>query len=286
MPAVAIIMRSKNEMPYTKSVFEALQQQTFQDFVVYNIDSGSTDGTVEFIRKANPDPSKVIEIPPKEYVPGRVLNRMVSTAKEPIIVLLNADAIPLSPCWLEALVEPILSGEADGTMSCQVAREDAYFVVKQDYLRAYDPARFPGGILHDFFSAVSCAFTKACWEETHFYEEGYAEDLAWCRECQSKGRRFKIVADSVVEHSHNYSLKGLYHKRRRQGVAFGYIYGTAPSLGARIYQLSREVARDTASAITHGEVTSIPYNLVYRVAIHLGYHQGNKEGLRRFQGKT
>jgi rhamnosyltransferase len=283
---VAIIMRSKNEMPYTKSVFEALRHQTYRHFVVYNIDSGSTDGTLEFIRSANPDPTKIIEIQPKEYVPGRVLNRMVAEAKESVIVLLNADAIPLSPQWLEKLIAPILAGEADGTMSRQVARDDAYFVVKQDYLRAYDGQRFPGSVLHDFFSAVACAFTRACWEETHFYEEGYAEDLAWCRECQSKGKRFVFVADSVVEHSHNYSLNGLYHKRRRQGVAFGYIYGSAPSMAARFYQLSREVARDTLNAITQGQFLTIPYNLAYRVEIHLGYHQGNREGLRRFQDKT
>ncbi|MDP1835573.1 MAG: glycosyltransferase family A protein [Chlamydiales bacterium] len=284
-PAVAIIMRSKNEMPYTEAVFDALDAQTYRNFVLYNVDSGSTDGTIELVHEKNTDRSKIIEIAPDDYVPGKVLNMMIEQAAERIIVFLNADAIPQSNQWLENLLQPILSGEVDGTMSRQVAREDAHFIVKQDYIRAYDPIRFPGGILEDFFSAVACAFKKELWEETKFYTTGYAEDLAWCRECQAKGRRFKLVADSVVEHSHNYSLKGLYRKRYRQGVAFGYIYGTAPNGLARLYQVSKEIIRDTINAVKDLQPHTIPYNLLYRSAIHLGYHQGNREGLKRYRNK-
>ncbi len=102
---------------------------------------------------------------------------------------------------LERLIRPIINGEVDGTMSRQIAREDAHFIVKQDYLRAYAPARFPDGLIEGLLSAVACAFKRSLWEGTPFYTTGYAEDLAWCRECQAKGARFKIIQDSVVEHS-------------------------------------------------------------------------------------
>lgn len=285
MSSVAIIMRSKNEMPYTKDVFDVLQRQTYRDFVIYNVDSGSTDGTVALIRERNPNTDKIIEIPPEEYVPGKVLNMMIERTSEPLIVFLNADAIPLSDDWLANLIAPLLSGEADGAISRQVARDDAHYIVKEDYKRAYNPSRFPGGVLDDFFSAVACAFKRELWEETKFYIGGYAEDLAWCRECQAKGRRFVMVADSVVEHSHNYSLKGLYRKRWRQGVAFGYIYGSSPHALTRLYQVSREIVRDTVCAVKSGQLQTIPYNMVYRSLIYLAYHQGNKEGIKRYRSE-
>ncbi len=284
-PVVAIIMRSKNEMPYTTDVFKALEAQTYRHFVLYNVDSGSTDGTLEVVEANNRDASKVVRIPPEDYVPGKVLNMMIERTAESIIVFLNADAIPQDSYWLERLIRPIIDDEADGTMSRQIARVDAYFIVKQDYLRAYAPSRFPDGFLTDFFSAVACAFKRSLWEETPFYTTGYAEDLAWCRMCQAKGARFKIVQESVVEHSHNYSIQGLYRKRYRQGVAFGYIYGSAPNGFARVYQVGKELARDTLSALKCGQPLTIPYNVLYRSVIHLAYHQGHKEGTQRYTKK-
>ncbi len=105
-PVVAIIMRSKNEMPYTKDVFKALDTQTYRNFVLYNVDSGSTDGTLEVVEANNPDPSKIVRIPPEDYVPGKVLNMMLERAKESIIVFLNADAIPQDANWFRAVDSP------------------------------------------------------------------------------------------------------------------------------------------------------------------------------------
>ncbi len=286
MSQVAIIMRSMNEMPYTKQVFAALKEQTFQDFVLYNVDSGSTDGTLEFVKAHNPDPSKVFEILPSDYVPGKVLNDMLARTKEPIVVLLNADAIPMDAHWLKELIDPIINDQADSTISRQIARPDAYWVVKQDYERAYDPRRFKDGYLNDFYSAVSCAFKRDLWEETQFYTGGYAEDLAWSRACKAKGARFKIAPESVAEHSHNYSIKGLYRKRYRQGVAFGYIYSHAPSGLVRAFSCIKEIARDLWIAVTHGRFLTIPYNLLYRLVIYLGYYRGNCEGVKKYSANT
>ncbi len=284
-PAVALIMRSKNEMPYTRDVFEALERQTYRNYVLYNVDSGSTDDTLKVVRQHNPNPANIVEIAPEDYVPGKVLNMMIKAAHEPLIVLLNADAIPLDDQWLEKLLEPLLQGAADGAISRQVARSDAHFIVKEDYSRAYAMERFPNGVLVNFFSAVACAFRREIWDETKFYTGGYAEDLAWCQECQAKGRRFVFVADSVVEHSHNYTLKGLYRKRFRQGVTFGTISGMAPSALGRLYQAGKEMLRDTYCAIKHCAPQTIPYNIIYRSLIHLAYYQGIKEGLRRTKNK-
>ena len=273
---VAVIMRSKDEMPHALPALERLFAQTWKDFTLYNVDSGSTDGTMDVVRRFNV-PERIVEISPKAYVPGKVLNEMIARTTEPLIVFQNADAIPCDEHWLERLVKPIVDGAADATMSKQVARPDALFVVGYDYERAYDPRNIKEEN-EDFFSAVACAFRRACWDREKFPESGYAEDLAWARACRLQGARFKLVLDSVVEHSHDYPIPGLDRKKFRHGQTYARIYGQKPDALKQTYACVRELVRDFLYAVRKGRLDTIPYNVRYRVTIHSALHRGLKAG--------
>jgi len=230
MPArVAIVMRSKNEMPHLRAALGMLRRQTFRDFELFAVDSGSTDGSVDELCA---HAAHLRQIPPGEYEPGKVLNESIAQTNHSIIALLNADAVPQSEEWLERLLLPILGNRADAAFSRQVARPDARFVVAYDYERAFDPEK--AGPL--FFSAVACAFRRGLWEKTPFREQGYAEDAAWAKACIGNGARFQLVAGSVVEHSHNYPLKALFGKHYRQALTFG----KPPRLGKQAACCARE----------------------------------------------
>jgi GT2 family glycosyltransferase len=277
---VAVVMRSLNEQPNTDRALAGLRRQTYRDWVLYNVDSGSTDGTFEAVQRFNPDPGKVFRIAREAYVPGPVLNMMIARTVEPIIVLLNADAVPVDERWLERLLAPLLRGEADAVMSRQIARQEASFVVKYDMDRGYDPRNIKGGI-DDLFSAVACAFKRSLWEETKFRAHGYSEDLAWAKACRQKGARFELVPDSIVEHSHDFPLAGLYKKRWHDGVAFVDIFDEEPSLARQALRCGKEMARDLLHACAALRPDTIPYNLAYRATIHLAYYAGEREGARR-----
>jgi len=268
---VDIIMRSKNEMPYAVTVLDRLSRQTWKDYTLYNVDSGSTDGTLEIVRRCNPD--RLVEIPPKSYAPGKVLNDMIARTGAEVIVLLNADAIPLNEFWLERLVRSVLDATADASMSKQHARPDACFIVDYDYRRAYDPRNIKEEN-EDFFSAVACAFRRTWWERYKFPESGYAEDLAWARTCREQGAKFKFVLDSEVEHSHNYTLKELYRKKYRHGQTYHRIYQQQPKPMAQTLACVRELVRDFLHAFRRLRPWTIPYNIAYRIIIHVAIHQG------------
>ncbi|VGO21291.1 hypothetical protein SCARR_03363 [Pontiella sulfatireligans] len=264
--AVAIIMRSKNEMPHVRRALAMLTQQTFREFKLYAIDSGSTDGTLESLRKHGVD---VVQITPEEYVPGRVLNDAIARAKHQIIVLLNADAVPLSHDWLEKLLLPITENRADAAFSKQIARPDAHFIVAYDYERAYNSNKADPC----FFSAVACAFRRELWEMVRFREHGYAEDAAWAAECATGGARLQLAEDSTVEHSHNYTLTALSQKRLRQALTFD----QAPSAGRQTWRCVREIVRDLLHAGAKLKPHTIPYNIAYRITIHRALQRGLKE---------
>jgi rhamnosyltransferase len=272
-PTVAIIMRAFNEMPHVQRSMAMLECQTFRDFDLYAVDSGSTDGTLQALEGACGE-AGVKQIPPEDYMPGKVLNNAIAHTHHEIVVLLNADAVPLSNDWLEQLIAPILDGRADASFSRQVARDDASFIVAYDYQRAYNPAKITSG----FFSAVACAFRRDLWDTRKFREEGYAEDAIWARECIKAGARILMADHSAVEHSHNYTLKELFAKKRRQAKALAENDLFEPHLIAEIYVCFRELIRDFCYAFFRLKLTTIPYNLTYRIAAHAGMHKGLREG--------
>lgn len=280
MKTIAIIMRAKDEMPYARQALTALRTQSRQDWKLYAIDSGSTDGTLEEIQAFPPD--ELVQIAPEDYEPGPVLNRMVGLTTEPITVFLNADAIPLDDRWLETLVTPVENGTAEASMSVQVARDDADFIVAYDYARAYDPKNIKEEN-EDFFSAVACAFRRELWEAHPFKDKGYSEDLAWARACRQSGARFRLVTESRVEHSHNFTLPGLHKKRYRHGKAYVDIFGARPAPIQQSLQCAKEIVRDLLHAIRRGRFDTIPFNLAHRFTIHRALYLGMRDERRARQ---
>ncbi|MDD2730704.1 MAG: glycosyltransferase family A protein [Candidatus Portnoybacteria bacterium] len=98
MPETAIIIRTKNEQKYLGAVLEALSSQTYKDFEIIIVDSGSTDRTLEIAKKY---PAKIFTIPPRNFSYPYALNYGIersSAAK--YIVIISAHSIPISNTWL------------------------------------------------------------------------------------------------------------------------------------------------------------------------------------------
>lgn len=265
-PSIAIIMRAKDEMPYVEGALTMLARQSRSDYTLYAVDSGSTDGTLQALERSG---ANLKQINPEEYVPGKVLNEAIEGTEAEIIVLLNADAIPLSEKWLEQLILPILGNEADATFSKQVARPDARFIVKYDYERGYTPRN----AAPDFFSAVACAFKRELWDKQPFPESGYAEDARWATDHAAEGARIQLLENASVEHSHNYTLDGLFQKRYRQAITSSDV----PNPGKQTFKCLREIIRDLGYAVLKFKLHTIPYNIKYRITIHQAVYQGLKE---------
>ncbi|MCP5815846.1 glycosyltransferase, partial [Klebsiella pneumoniae] len=65
---MSIILRSYNDGWALRETLPALQAQNYRNWELIVIDSGSTDGSVDMIRKAAP--RHFVQITPHEYVPG------------------------------------------------------------------------------------------------------------------------------------------------------------------------------------------------------------------------
>lgn len=265
MPKVSIIMRVYNEMPYIKYALRKLKQQSFQDFELIVVDSVSTDGSYELAEKANPD--IIYQIPKGSYVPGRVLNEAISKASGEIIVFNNSDCIPQNNYWLENLIRPFEQDKHTiAVFANQVPRPDATPLVRKDYERAFGDGSISSKWKH-FFSLASSAVRREIILQYPFNPTiQYSEDIEWSWRMKQLGKKITYVPDAIVEHSHNYTWKGLIKRYTGEGKAEKEIYQEPRGFWVKVVLLSAtvEFVRDSLYLIKHGQIQWIPYSLCLR----------------------
>ncbi len=214
-PLISIVMRSYNEAWALKETLPALAAQDYPNVELIVIDSGSTDGSQELIRAANP--AHFVQITPQEYNPSRVMNHGMRLARADRVLFLNADATPQGPHWLRPLAKALLDEKVAACFGRQIPRPDCQAVFACDYDRCFGPNRDSVRWGH-FFSMVSSGLRKDVWAQRGFREDlQYAEDDEYTRWCKACGYEIHYVPESVAMHSHNYTPQQA--RKRAQGDA-------------------------------------------------------------------
>jgi rhamnosyltransferase len=213
---VDVIVRCRNEMPWTERTLLGLTAQEGVHPRILFIDCDSTDGSREAAESMG---VRLIDWDPNAYVPGRVLNRGMEEAQSEITAFVNADAVPLSTGALAALVEPFDDPDVAATFARQVARPDADQITRLDYERAFGDEVVPTR-LGPFFSMAASAIRRAVWAELPFDPNlRYSEDVDWTTRVAALGYRIVYVPDARFEHSHAYDLRGHFRRRSGEGEA-------------------------------------------------------------------
>jgi hypothetical protein len=101
---VDVVIPNWNTRRWLPGCLEGLRAQTFQNFRVLLVDSGSVDDSVAFVREHYPE----VEIVSLQENRGfaAAVNAGIRRACAPYVVLLNVDTVP-QPGWLAHLVEAI-----------------------------------------------------------------------------------------------------------------------------------------------------------------------------------
>src|SRR5688572_7185097 len=100
MPPVtaSIVIRAKNEAGAIGETLDSVfGQRGAPGFEVIVVDSGSTDATLDIVRRTD---ARVIEIPPQSFTYGRALNIGISAARGEFVVALSAHSTPINDRWL------------------------------------------------------------------------------------------------------------------------------------------------------------------------------------------
>jgi rhamnosyltransferase len=224
---VTIIMRSYNEGWALRETLPALQAQDYRNWDLIVFDSGSTDGSVELIRAAQP--RHFIELMPHDYQPSRVMNHGMSLARTETAIFLNADATPQNTNWLRPLVNALREPRNAAVFGRQIPRPDCEAVFAADYDRCFGEPRESAKWDH-FFSMVSSGLRKDVWSRRGFLESmQYSEDDEYTRWCRAHGYAVAYCPESVVMHSHNYTPRQAYKRSFGEAWALAAVWLGKPA---------------------------------------------------------
>jgi len=279
-PKVSIVLRSFNEGWALRGTLEALKTQAFKNWELVVFDSGSSDGSVELIRAAKP--VHFVQMQPRDYKPGRVLNQGMELSRSNRVLFLNADATPQGPNWLGPLVEALANPNVAASFGRQIPRPDCLPAFAHDYERCFGENRESDKWEH-FFSMVSSGLRRDVWKERGFRENmQYSEDDEYTRWCRSRGYRIVYCPKSVVMHSHNYTPRQAYKRSFGESWASAAVWsGTRPDLGfggRALVGWMRDAAGDLRFCLRTGRLLQYAGCLGIRWQQRLGRAHGFQAG--------
>lgn len=179
-------------------------------------------------------------------------------SKADIIVFITQDIVIESDFWLYNLVKPIIAGEVEATYSRQITKYDNI----EKYTREFN---YPGnsfiksnedivkmGLKTFFSSDASAAIRRDIFTKLNGYDGKklpISEDMYFSYKLITNGYKIKYCADSVVYHSHNFSLKEIYDRYKLTGKFFkenNYLdqYGTNKSGGGLAKYILKRAIQD------------------------------------------
>jgi rhamnosyltransferase len=278
-PPVSIVLRSFNEAWALGDTLRALPAQSHRNWELIVFDSGSTDGSVALIRAAQP--RHFIQLQPREYRPGRVLNQAMALARHDRVIFLNADATPQGPGWLAPLAGALADPEVAAVFGRQIARPGCAAPFAHDYERCFD-SRHDLAEWGPFFSMVSSGLRRDAWSRRGFSETmQYSEDDEYTRWCRGAGYGIGYVPDSVVMHSHNYTPRQAFKRSFGEAWALAGVcsgptgnFSPARALGGWV----RDGLRDLAYCLRQNRLAQWPGAVPVRWQQRLGRMHGFRAG--------
>jgi rhamnosyltransferase len=284
-PLVSIVIRSFNEGWALRETLPAVRFQSYTNWELIVIDSGSTDGSCDLIRQA--DPVHFIQLRPEDYNPSRVLNHGMKLACSDTVVFLNADATPQGANWLRPLVSALTDPKTAAVFGRQIPRPDCPAVYAHDYDRCFGERRESAGWEH-FFSMVSSGLRKDIWAKRGFRREmQYSEDDEYTRWCRSQGYLVAYCPESVVMHSHKYTAGQAYKRSFGEAKALAAVWSHSPSRmnwpSTVLLGWLNDLRRDMAYCARHNRLRELPHAACIRWHQRRGKLAGFWEGWRFYQ---
>ncbi len=216
MLQISIIIRTKNEENFIGKTLQSLFNQKVEyPFEVIVVDSGSTDSTLNIVRKYD---VKIMNILPEQFTYGFSLNHGIGESSGKIICSLSAHCIPTSEQWLLELIRPITDGTAHATYGRQVPVKGVNPFEEVSLSKHFPENEKKTGRVP--FSNANCAFMKKMWEKIKFDEMLPSwEDYLWYILLKDT-YLFKYCPEAAVYHTHPFLIRTIVKRTYNDGKAF------------------------------------------------------------------
>jgi len=213
MTDISIVIRTKNEGKNLQSTLEKIfSQKIDKDFEVIIVDSGSTDNTLEIAKKFN---CRILKIPSEKFTYPYALNFGTENANGNLIVYLSAHCPAVNNYWLYHLTKHFSDPNVAGVFGREIPIKGLNPVYEYFQLSEMFPSN---GNTYILFSNANSCIRKKVWEKYKFDERVpkkrkqillIGEDQIWAKEVKKRGYKIVYEPQSIVYHSHKFSMKNL-----------------------------------------------------------------------------
>lgn len=224
---ISIICPIYNGEKYIENLNESLEKQKnvcIED--IKYILTDSKDNSENILKKLNLNYSKIEKI---DFSHSLTREKFAMKAKGEIVVFITQDIIIKDNTWLYELIKDIDNGICHASFSRQVSQSNGI----ERYIR---PKNYPNksrivskndidkyGLMTFFFSDASAAIRKDIFVKLNGYDNKnliISEDMYIAYKLIMNDYNIKYCADSVVIHSHEFTLKQLFNRYFDTGVFF------------------------------------------------------------------
>lgn len=231
---VSVVIRTRNEQEALGKTLSILFSQTYKNFEVLVVDSGSTDNTLNVAREF---PVAIYEIPPQDFTWGYALNFGFRHAAGKFVVCLSAHALPGSNAWLATLLDNFNDDSVAAVMSNNLPCPDCNPFDRRGLLKKFSiPKQEISGGPPYIFGNYGSVIRKTVWEEIPFDETlRYAEDHDWALKVMKRGYKIMYEPEATLYHSHNETLNQIYRRSYMEANARKALGFQRYSLGSVLY---------------------------------------------------
>lgn len=271
----AIIIPVLDGMESLQSLVNSLGPDIDQ---VLFVDSGSTDGSKEFLEKSN---FSVLAIPPGSFNHGSTRERVRKSLDCDVVVYMTQDVILKSSDALMFLLEPILSGKADVAYGRQMPKSNAGFFERfpREYnynevrhVRSLNDVRQFGAFTF-FCSDSFAAYSQSALNRVGGFEATLThEDYFTVAKILNNGGRIAYVAEAEVIHSHDYSLRQEFRRYFDAGYVRAVtpwvtdLVGNAENHGSRYFKsLLKRLAKEDPKLLPYAFLQTLTKWLGFRI---------------------
>jgi hypothetical protein len=211
--SVSIITPNWNGLIHLKGCFDSIRHQTVKPLETIMVDNGSTDGSLEYVRKSHPH-VHIIGLS-RNYGFAYAVNRGIEFARGEFIALLNNDT-ELDSRWLEEMVFALNNDPTLGSVACKMVNFYDHTLIDSagdrltrfgsPYSRGYrerDGASFSRRELVFGTCAGAALYRKEVFTTIGQFDEdfvSYYEDVDFSFRAQLAGFKCLYVPEAVCYH--------------------------------------------------------------------------------------
>lgn len=215
----SVIIVTKNQKILLEKSLPILLKQNFKGkYEIIVVDSGSTDGTREYVQKLS---VKLIKIPPEDFVFARAFNMGAQKSVGEVLIRLSGDVIPKNNNFLQEMVDPFKDKTVGGVYGKYIQTGKRGY----SHPNFWPPERFPKTVtkysikpnlfniffkMDEFMNLAGgcCAIRKSTWLKRPFNEKIVGgEDADYSLYIHLKG--YSVVCNPFAEVIHEHKIEHL-----------------------------------------------------------------------------